>query len=133
MVCTICGGGVAECSDVDCQYLSQRKPILCAIGRWLVVFFMGVQGLPDGRPDWIWLLMLLDVSVLMVVAILLSLLKELFVGSRFCRYAVYKNDTQQITLYKFKSQQHFNWQRIRPDETTNLPAVLSFGGLANDG
>lgn len=95
-------------------------------GIWM--FFIGTLGLENGYNKWIWLFVLLDVGTILILLWLPLLIKELFLTSRFCRYRVYQNDTQRLTLYKFKHYQSFNWQYTADTTQKHTPFLAGFGG-----
>lgn len=94
----------------------------------LMCFFLGTQGLDKDYNRWIWLLVLLDIGTLVLIWSVSFLLREWFINSRFCRYRVYQNDTQILTLYQFKQHRNFNWQYIAKTKPENVPVLAGFGG-----
>lgn len=94
----------------------------------LMCFFLGTQGLDKDYNRWIWLLVLLDIGTLVLIGSLPFLLREWLINSRFCRYRVYQNNTQILTLYQFKQHRTFNWQYIGKTQPENVPALAGFGG-----
>ncbi|ULJ60301.1 hypothetical protein [Wielerella bovis] len=94
----------------------------------LMCFFLGTLGLDKDYNPWIWLLVLLDIGTLVLIWSLPFLLKEWFINSRFCRYRVYRNNTQILTLYQFKQHRTFNWQYIGKIKPENVPVLVGFGG-----
>lgn len=94
----------------------------------LMCFFLGTQGLDKDYNRWIWLLILLDIGTLVLIGSLPFLLREWLINSRFCRYRVYQNDTQILTLYQFKQHRTFDWEYIGKTQPTNKPVLLGFGG-----
>lgn len=55
-------------------------------------------------------------------------LKNFFINSLFCRYRVYQDDSQILTLYKFKNHQTFNWQYTKDVRDQPLPILTGLGG-----
>lgn len=102
---------------------SSYAPLMGAI-----FFFLGTMGVEKQYLKVIWFLVFLDIGTIVTIISLPFLFKELFVNSRFCRYRVYQNDTQILTLYKFKNSQTFNWQYTAKIEPSETPTLAGFGG-----
>lgn len=80
----------------------------------------------DNHPNWIWLLVLLDAGTLFLLMNLPFLLKELWQTSHFNRYLVFKNNQEELTLYRTKSSQCFDWQWI--DKQLPNHCLVGFSG-----
>lgn len=102
---------------------SSYAPLMGAI-----FFFLGTMGVEKQYLKVIWFLVFLDIGTIFTIISLPFLFKEFFVNSRFCRYRVYQNDTQILTLYKFKDSQTFNWQYTAKIEPSKTPILAEFGG-----
>lgn len=102
---------------------SSYAPLMGAI-----FFFLGTMGVEKQYLKVIWFLVFLDIGTIFTIISLPFLFKEFFVNSRFCRYRVYQNDTQILTLYKFKKSQTFNWQYTAKTEPSETPTLVGFGG-----
>lgn len=91
----------------------------------LITFALAMINLPN-PPIWAWLLVALDIGALMLMISLPALIMDVWHSSRFCRYAIFKNEQETLTLYQSGSYQSFDWQWTADE----LPAVgvVGFSG-----
>lgn len=75
-------------------------------------FFFILSTLGWNEPIYFWLLALLDIGTILGLYILPQLIIEILSQSIFTRYAIYANHEQQLTLYKTKQSQTFQWQWV---------------------
>lgn len=109
-------------------YITQkgRSSFVPLVG--VIFFVFGTLGLKDDYSGWIWLLVFLDIGTIVTLVGLPFIFKDFFINSLFCRYRVYQNDSQILTLYKFKNHQTFNWQYTQDVSDKPLPILTGFGG-----